>query len=93
MTKGLERNWSTSPGELLSDAIEDGTCGREYACDVLGLDESDFEAFLCGRIAVSAVMAGKLFALLGGTPNFWLDMDSQYRCDLVRTVSKEQVRN
>ena len=92
MTKGFERNWSTPPGELLRDAIEDGTCRRECARDALGLGESDFEAFLGGCIAVSSVMADKLSALLGGTPNFWLDMDAQYRCDLVRLAPRTSVR-
>ena len=92
MTKAFERNWATPPGELLRDAIEDGTCRRECARDALGLGESDFEAFLGGCIAVSSVLAGKLSALLGGTPNFWLDMDAQYRCDLVRLASSNSVR-
>ena len=80
MTKSFERDWATPPGELLRDAIEDGICRRE--------GESDFEAFLGGCIAVSSSLAKKLASLLGGTPNFWLDMDAQYRCDLVRLSRK-----
>lgn len=92
MTKSFERSWATPPGELLRDAIEDGACLRESARDALGLGESDFEAFLGGCIAVSSVLADKLAALLGGTPNFWLDMDAQYRCDLMRLAPKTSVR-
>ena len=88
MTKSFERDWATPPGELLRDAIEDGTCRRERARDALGLGESDFEAFLGGCIAVSSSLAEKLASLLGGTPNFWLDMDAQYRCDLGRLSRK-----
>lgn len=88
MTKSFEKDWATPPGELLRDAIEDEICSRESARDALELGESDFEAFLGGCIAVSSAIADKLSNLLGGTPNFWLDMDAQYRCDLARLTTK-----
>ena len=91
MTKSFERDWSTPPGELLRDAIEDEICSRESARDALGLGETDFESFLGGCIAVSSAIADKLSNLLGGTPDFWLDMDAQYRCDFARLETKTSI--
>lgn len=89
MTNTFERNWATSPGDLIVDAIEDGLCGRGELRDVLGLTESGFSTLLGGGISLSETMAEQLSSKLGGTPEFWLDLDSQYRLDVIRLAPKE----
>ena len=88
MTNDFVRTWATSPGDLIVDAIDDGLCCREAVRDALHLDESGFESLLGGSLSLSEEMSDALAELLGGSSKFWLEVDAQYKLDLIRLAPK-----
>lgn len=92
MTNTLVRDWVTSPGDLIVDAIEDGLCGREEIRDALCLSETDFESLMGGVLSLSESMAESLSKILGGNPEFWLKMEEQYKLDCIRLSPREDFR-
>ena len=71
--------WITSPGDLVQDAISDEILRRDEVRDALGLGEVAFTSFLAGEAKLSADLAQKLAKVVGGTPVFWQNLESQYR--------------
>lgn len=71
----------TTPGEILRyEFLEPLGMTQKQLADHLGCDVKVVNRIVNGRSAVTAVMALRLGAALGTTPDFWLN--AQKACDL-----------
>lgn len=86
MIERMERE-PTSPGEILQEELLSplGLTQKELA-DHIGCDVKVINRIVNGRSAVTALMALRLGAALGTSPEFWLN--AQKAVDLYR-VSQE----
>jgi addiction module HigA family antidote len=77
------------PGEVLRDTVvsEDGIAVSEFAAH-LGVSRVALSRVVNGRAAVSADMALRLAACLGGSAESWLQMQAAY--DLWQAAKKRR---
>lgn len=67
------------PGEVLKDGVfEGGEISVTDAARQLGISRVQLSRLLNGRAGVSAAMAIRLAMWLGGSPESWLRMQSDY---------------
>lgn len=74
--------WAVPPGRTISDLMQSrGIASARIACS-FDMSESDFDNLLQGKCALTATIAKRLEAELGGTAAFWLSREEQYRAQL-----------
>ncbi|MBU6459830.1 MAG: HigA family addiction module antidote protein [Proteobacteria bacterium] len=65
------------PGEVLREYLPANLTIGQVA-DALGVSRQAISAVLNGRANITATMALRLSMALGTTPEFWINMQSQY---------------
>ncbi|MDE3023374.1 MAG: HigA family addiction module antidote protein [Pseudomonadota bacterium] len=65
------------PGEVLREYLPANLTIGQVA-DALGVSRQAISAVLNGRANITATMALRLSIALGTTPEFWINMQSQY---------------
>lgn len=82
--KPFKPNWIVHPGESIDDALsERGLTQVEFA-ERMGISKKHANDLMKGRARVSPETAASLAAVLGSTPRFWLNLQSNYDAELVR---------
>ena len=89
MTKSLRIHNPAHPGEVLADTVlrEGGLSVSEFARK-LGVSRVALSRVINGRAAISADMALRLQAALGGSAESWLHMQASY--DLWKASQKKR---
>jgi len=89
ISKGVRTHNPPHPGEVLADTVlgENGLSLSEFARK-LGLSRATLSRVVNGRAAISADMALRLAAALGGSPESWLVMQASY--DLWKAARKKR---
>jgi HTH-type transcriptional regulator/antitoxin HigA len=83
-------NWASSPGDTISDILEErGWSVGEFATH-LGETADRTRQLLQGRATVTVRIARKLEQVLGGTAEFWIARDFQFREDVERIHRLDQ---
>jgi addiction module HigA family antidote len=92
MTNRMRMHNPAHPGEVLADTVlaEDGLSVSEFARR-LGVSRVALSRVVNGRAAISADMALRLQAALGGTAESWLHMQASY--DLWKASQRKQPLN
>ena len=81
------------PGEILADTVvrkSGGLSVTEFARR-LGVSRTALSRVVGGRAAVSAELAVRLVAALGGSPESWLSMQSAYDLAQVRRRRRPRI--
>lgn len=72
-------DWASAPGETIADVLRERNVSVEEFSKVLGQSEPMVMDLLTGRAAITIGLARKLERVLGGSIEFWMARDFQYR--------------
>jgi len=74
-------DWVSAPGDTITDILEErGLTVVEFA-ERLGMTLVDAEALLEGQTPITTAIAIQLEQVLGGSVEFWMEREAQYRED------------
>ena len=76
-------DWISHPGETVEDLLEERSWTQVELAERTGLTRKHVNGLVCGRAAISADTASRLDKVLGGTVQFWLAREAQYRAALL----------
>lgn len=77
-------SWASPPGETIRDALSEQRISRSEFAASLGVSADRASALLRGAEAITVAIARSLSRLIGGSIEFWITRDGQYRDDLKR---------
>jgi len=81
-SRSFSPRWASPPGDTIQDALEEQGLSRESFAEAIGITTSRLPALLNGREAISVALARRISSAIGGSVEFWLARDGQYRDDL-----------
>jgi HTH-type transcriptional regulator/antitoxin HigA len=84
---GLEPDWVSPPGEAIEDLLAQHGLSVSNLASQLGQSEHYIQGLLAGSESLHKDLALGLERLLGGSAQFWLNRESQYRRDLAALQS------
>ncbi len=79
--------WASPPGDTISEALADREMDAADLGEALGISEASTGDLLDGSMTLTIRLAEDLAILLGGTAEFWMTRDCQYRDDIARLES------
>lgn len=79
--KQFQPNWVSPPGETISDILQQKKLTTTHFGEQIGKSPEDVIALLEGRATITISTAKDLSRVLGGSPEFWVLRDHQYRED------------
>ncbi len=88
--KGFCPDWTSSPGDTIADVMEDKGLSEAALASQLGQSADDVRALLEGRATISIAIARSLQRTVGGSVEFWMSRDFQYRRELDRASVDEK---
>lgn len=72
-----------SPGEILKEEIEARGWTQSDLAEILGRPVQAINEIIAGKKAIVATTANELARALGTNPEYWLNLESAYRLDLL----------
>jgi HTH-type transcriptional regulator/antitoxin HigA len=81
----FEPNWSSPPGRTISDVLKERSITIAQFSKLTSLSISRSKNLLLGVQPLSRDVAQKLELIVGGSVNFWMQRETQYREDLKRS--------
>ena len=75
-------DWNCHPGQTIADILEEQGLDQVELADRLGFTAQQMNQLLNGYLTINGTIALKLSRELGGTAQFWLNLDSNYRSRL-----------
>jgi plasmid maintenance system antidote protein VapI len=84
--------WASPPGDTIKDAIDEQRLDPRSLASALELPSDKFDAFLEGDIPLTIRLAERLVATIGGSIEFWMTRDGQYRADQSRVAADAWVQ-
>ena len=82
-TERFRSDWLSPPGETIADILLEKMLGPEDLAAALGQPTQAAHDLLHGRTTITLAVARSLVPLLGGSIEFWMTRDLQYRDDLL----------
>lgn len=86
----FQPEWSSPPGDTISDAIRERGMTPVELAEQMSMDVHDVEALIRGQIPISIKLARQLRDALGGSVEFWVSRDFQYREDVSRSHREDE---
>jgi len=77
-------SWTSAPGETLVDLLDEKGLSLDEFSSAIGKSSSYIQKLIDGQTSIDAQIAEKLAAYLGASVSFWLNRETQYRCDIER---------
>ncbi len=91
-TQRFQPDWTSPPGDTIADAVrERGMTLAEFA-ERMSAGVAEVEGLIHGRIPISIKIARQLRNALGGSVEFWVSRDFQYREDVARSHRQEEAQ-
>src|ERR1700712_1581849 len=81
--------WASPPGDTIRESVEAGRVDRRQLASNLQFSDEDFEKLLAGEIPLTIRVAECLASSVGGSVEFWITRDGQYREDRVRVAADD----
>lgn len=81
---GFCSDWASSPGDTIRDAMAERGLSADQFAQTIGQTTKEVSDLLDGRIAVTIGLARRLRDVLGGSVEFWISRDVQFRKDVAR---------
>ena len=85
----FQPDWASPPGDSIKDILREREIDKDYFMEEIGLNYKQFDDLMTGRIPIYPKLASRLVGVLGGTPEFWMARDVQYRNDLIRLRKRD----
>jgi len=83
-------NWASPPGDTIADILYDRHIARTEFALQLGVSGDELDSLLEGEAPISIEIARALWQTLGGSVEFWMSRDLQYRGDMTRIRDLEE---
>ncbi|MFA7242783.1 MAG: ImmA/IrrE family metallo-endopeptidase [Sulfuricellaceae bacterium] len=77
-------DWISAPGETIADLLEERNWSHAGLAVRTGFTEKHIHLLLQGNAPISEDTALKLERVLGGSAHFWMNLETQYREQLLR---------
>ena len=81
---GFSPRWASPPGETIRDILVERGLSPEVFAASIGVPDLQFEGLLTGHETISIDLARRISTSVGGSVEFWVTRDCQYRDDLTR---------
>lgn len=85
--RSFRPEWVSAPGETIADILAERGLSIEDLRRGTDLTLEEVDGLMEGRISVTLSMARRLTDILGGSHEFWMSRDYQYREDISRSHS------
>lgn len=82
MSAKFNPNWASPPGDTIGDLLKEHGITPAELAHSLGMGDTEVDELIAGRKELHSSVAHKLAAALGGSAEFWLVREQQYRLDL-----------
>ena len=86
-------DWISPPGDTISDLLEEKELSQLDLAKRSGLSEKHVSRLINGKASISVDTALCLERVIGGSVNFWLSREAQYRARLVEDSIYEDFKN
>lgn len=83
-TVGLSRDYIIHPGETLAEVIENRDMTQRELAVRTGMTEKHISTVIHGQKSISAAFARKLEYALGIETSFWMNLQANYDCELLK---------
>lgn len=80
--------WCSPPGSTIKDVLNVRRISLDSFAQNLSISKEDVQNIIAGRSPLTEAMAAKLATNLGGSKEFWIRRDREYRQDFDRLQSK-----
>lgn len=77
-------DWVSPPGDTVEDLLEERSWSQAELAERTGLTRKHINDLVKGRASITADTASRLDKVLGGSAQFWLTREAQYRALLER---------
>ncbi|MBK1725061.1 helix-turn-helix domain-containing protein [Thiocystis violacea] len=91
-TQTFTPNWVSPPGDTIDDLLEERQWTQAELAERTGFTRKHVNDLIKGRIPISAETAARLDRVLGGSVEFWLTREAQYRAALERQESLKTLK-
>lgn len=88
--KGFYPDWASPPGDTISDILRERDISDIEFARQIEQTSQDANNLLQGRSTITIAIARKLEQVLGGSVEFWIARDFQYRQDVARLHVTEE---
>jgi HTH-type transcriptional regulator / antitoxin HigA len=85
--KSFEPDWLSAPGGTILDVLEERGLSSKELANLLGYSLERAERLITGKEAITRDVAALLAERVGGSKNFWLSRESNYRNEVARLQS------
>jgi HTH-type transcriptional regulator/antitoxin HigA len=86
--KLFQPDWMSAPGTTIADLLEQQNISPEQFAKITGYSRERVSRLLSGRTAITIDVAKLLEKIIGGSVNFWMSREDQYRNDVARLQSE-----
>ncbi len=77
--QSFDPDWCCAPAGTIGEMLSYHRLSQDEAAQKLGLSSGDMTLLMRGELAIVPELALKLHEILGGTPQFWLALETNYR--------------
>lgn len=77
--KAFFPDWASAPGDTIADILRERNISIEEFAERIGQTKAEAMDLLRGRLAITIGLARRLERVLGGSIEFWMARDFQYR--------------
>ncbi len=86
----FQPEWVSAPGDTIADILAERQLSVGDLARLINQDPSTAQALLEGRASITLAIARRLQTSLGGTVEFWMSRDFQYRSGVNRLEGEPQ---
>ena len=86
----FQPDWASAPGETVRDVLWERGISEETFASLMDLDAEETKDLLGGRSTITIAIARQLAICLGGSVEFWMSRDHQYRENSSRLKEAER---
>jgi HTH-type transcriptional regulator / antitoxin HigA len=83
-SSSFQPDWTSAPGDTIAEALEERGITLEDFARSTNLTLDDAKALIEGRQSITVAVARQLQRFIGGSVEFWMSRDFQYREDSTR---------
>ena len=85
--KIFQPHWMSAPGATIADVLEQRKLSAEKFAELMGYSHERVRRLISGRTTITPEVAKLLEKKIGGSAEFWMSREDQYRDDVARLQS------
>jgi HTH-type transcriptional regulator/antitoxin HigA len=91
MDNEFEPDWASPPGDTIKGILEERGATSDDLARKLSLTRDQMDDLLKGTLPLTERIATDLCSILGGSVQFWINREANYRSDLIRLAKQEEI--